>query len=75
MVGEAAGEFGAARDVELLEGVGEVRFDGALGDVEPLGDLAVAVAVGGEGGDAVLGGGERGDPGQRRSARAGAGGA
>ena len=71
VIGEAAGEFGAARDVELLEGVGEVGLDGSPGDVEPLGDLAVAVAVGGERGDAVLGGGERVDA---RTAPCGAGG-
>ena len=71
VVGEAAGELGAAGDVELLEDVGEVGFDGAPGDVELLGDLAVAVAVGGERGDAVLGGRERARPGR---ARCGAGG-
>jgi hypothetical protein len=38
----------------FLERVGEVGFDGAAGDVELFGDFAVVVAVGGEGGDAVL---------------------
>jgi hypothetical protein len=38
-------------DVEFPEDVGEVAFDGAGGDAEGLGDLAVAEAVGGELGD------------------------
>jgi hypothetical protein len=53
---QECGEFGAGGDVEFLEDVGEVDLDDTSGDVELLGDFAVAVSLGGEGGDAVLGG-------------------
>ena len=60
--GQGGRELGARTDVELLVGVGEVGLDGAAGDVELLGDLGVALAAGGERGDAMLGRGERVDP-------------
>jgi hypothetical protein len=39
--------------------VGQVRLDGALRHIQPLGDRAVAVPVGRQLDDALLGGGER----------------
>jgi hypothetical protein len=56
---ERGGGFGAGADAELLERVREMRLDGALRHVQPLGDRAVAVPTGGQPGDAVLGRGER----------------
>ena len=66
--------MGAGGDVELLVGVGEVGFDGAPGDVELLRDLPVAAPLRRERGDAVFGGGEGVDAGERVPARPGAGG-
>src|SRR5262245_33753188 len=63
-------ELHAARDVELLEDVGEVGLDGAARDVEVLGDLAVAVALRREAGDAMFRRSERVDAGERRAPRA-----
>jgi hypothetical protein len=54
---ERCGQLQATGDVELLERVSQVRFHGALGDEQALGDLAVGRAVGGEPGDAELAGG------------------
>src|SRR5262245_58205193 len=50
-------------------------LDGSPGDVQLLGDLTVAVALGGEGGDTVLGGSERVEAGECGAARARTGGA
>ena len=71
--GQGGGELRACADVELLEDVGEVGLDGASGDVELLGDLAVGVAVGGEVRHAMLCGSQRLWAGERGTARAGAG--
>src|SRR4051794_7526091 len=49
-----AGQRIAAADVELLEDVSQVRLDGAVGDEEAFGDLAVGPAICGQPGDAEL---------------------
>jgi len=48
------GYLGARGEAELLDGAGTVGLDGALGDVELLGDLGVGVAVGDQPDDLAL---------------------
>jgi len=65
-------ELFAGFDVEFSVAVGEVHFDGALGDEQGLGDVFVGVALGGEFDDAELGWCERVAAGLCDSAWAGA---
>jgi hypothetical protein len=69
---ECSGKRGTRADVEFLEDVREVRFDGELRHVQPLGDLAVPVAPSGQPGDAVFGGRECSWSAERSAPRAGA---
>lgn len=50
---------GSVTDVELAEDVGEMRFDGMLGDTELFGYLGVAFASGDQSQDFVLASGQR----------------
>ena len=50
--------LGAAGGAEFIEGAGAVGFDGVFGDEEVGGDLAIAEAVGNEGEDFELAGGD-----------------
>ena len=56
--GERPGQLRAAADVELAVRVAEVPLDGLDGDEQGVGDLPVALAGGGELGDAALAGSE-----------------
>lgn len=64
LVTGGGGELLAGGDGEFLVGVGEVPFDGAGGDEQVLGDVAVGQAGGGELGDAALAGCQRVEPAQ-----------
>jgi hypothetical protein len=66
--------LGAGVDVQLAECVGEVGFDGLLGDEQPLGDLAVGLPGSGQIGDAQFAGGEGVAAAGRGAPGAGAGG-
>src|SRR5215510_3795693 len=59
---EGGGELLAGGDGELVVGVGEVPLDGAGGDEQVLGDVAVGQAGGGELGDAAFAGCQRVEP-------------
>src|SRR5215470_12171696 len=60
-VGYPPGELDPGVEAQLVEDVGDVRFDGALGQEKPGCDLAVAEVVGDEPGDVQLPAGEH-DP-------------
>jgi hypothetical protein len=71
---EGGGELLAGGDGEFLVGVGEVPFDGAGGDEQVLGDVAVGQAGRGELGDAALAGCQRVEPAQDEPPGSSAGG-
>ena len=71
-VGEQVDQLGSAGDAELREHVCQVGLHSSAGDVQPLGDLTVAVAGRGEVGHLALGGSERLDAGDSAPARTGA---
>ena len=48
------GDLGARGEAELFDGAGAVGLDGALGDVQLLGDLGVGVAEGDQADDLAL---------------------
>jgi hypothetical protein len=56
--GEPGRELAPRGDVEFLVGVCQVGFDGADADDEGVGDLLVADALDGQGGDAAFGRGQ-----------------
>ena len=60
MAGQVGGGFGAAGDLELGQDAGDVVLDRLLGQAELAGDLAVGAALGDQGEDALLLGGEAG---------------
>ena len=59
MLGGPHGELGARVQVELGEDVAQVDTDGALGDDQRVGDLAVGPALRDEDGDLALAAGQR----------------
>src|ERR1700691_4153408 len=56
---DPVGELGAGGEAELREDVLHVGVDRALGEVEALGDLAVAESFGDQPGDLLFAAGER----------------
>ena len=71
-VGEQVDQLGSARDAEFREHVCQVSLHSSTSDVQPLRDLTVAVAGGGEVGHLTLGGSERVDAGDGAPAGTGA---